>query len=54
MPEPINIGDTVRILPPFNAAYPGTYTVIAHNVEASAYTLEGVGDFDAQYLEVVS
>lgn len=40
----------VRILAPFDSQWPDTYAVVS--VEGSTYRTE-VGDFDAQYVEVV-
>lgn len=54
MPEPIPVGGYVRVLPPFDKQYPGIYLVLGHNDDASAYTLEGIGDFDAKFIEAVT
>lgn len=48
-------GDTVRVLAPFDATYPGEYEiteVITHPDGQVAYVLGDIGAFDAKYLEV--
>lgn len=50
----MTIGSRVRILPPFAASFPGVYTIIAINEANGAYTLDGIGDFDGSYLELVA
>ena len=51
------IGSTVRILPPFDAAYPGEYLVVRTELTedgVTAYFVEGIeGGFDARFLEVI-
>lgn len=51
------IGSVVRILPPFNAAYPGEYIVEREEPTAdgaTAYFVGGIeGGFDARFLEVI-
>lgn len=51
------IGSTVRILPPFDAAYPGEHLVVRTEMTddgATAYFVEGIeGGFDAKLLEVI-
>lgn len=47
------LGKTVRVLAPFNEAYPGEYLVVAWNEDAQAWTLEGAGDFAAEYIEEI-
>ena len=51
-----NIGDQVKILPPFAVSFPTTYPVIAIAAAANTYTVDiygdGIGsDFSAIYLE---
>lgn len=50
-------GCTVRVLPPFDEAFPGTYTV--RSVESTTAFLDGVPEgmadaFDMAFLEVVA
>lgn len=51
------VGSTVRILPPFDAAYPGEYIVVRTELTddgATAFFVEGIeGGFDAKLLEVI-
>ena len=53
-----NVGDKVRVLPPFEAVYPGEYTVAAVDTDIEGgpvFFLEGVeSGFDARYLEGVA
>lgn len=53
----IAIGSVVIILPPFNVAYPGEYTVERNEITADgsrAYFVGGIeGGFDARFLEVI-
>ena len=52
-----NVGDKVRVLPPFEVAFPDVYTVAAVDAESEGgpvFFLEGVDSaFDTRYLEVV-
>ena len=48
----MQIGDTVRVLPPFNVSFPDTY-VIEGVSEAGAWQICGGCDFDEIYLELV-
>lgn len=48
-----SIGQTVRVLAPFNAAYPATYMLIGIDPTVPALTIEGGAQFDPQYLEAV-
>ena len=45
------VGSIVRVLPPFDAAFPGEYVVQA--VNGATCTLDGGSDFDSWYLDVV-
>jgi hypothetical protein len=48
------VGDTVRVLPPFDEAFPGqrVVTEIVHNPDGTGvYILGEAGGFDAIYLE---
>ena len=51
------IGPTVRILPPFDVAYPGEHLVVRTELSAdgaTVYFVEGIdGGFDAMFLEVI-
>lgn len=50
----MNIGDLVRVLPPFSESFPGVYqiTAIVNSADGStAYILGDHGGFDAVYLE---
>ena len=51
------IGATVRVLAPFDAAYPGEYQVEREETTAdgaTAYFVAGIeGGFDARFLEVI-
>lgn len=50
-----DVGDRVRVLPPFQQHFPGTYTVVDVVINADdtvAYILDQTaGGFDAIYLE---
>lgn len=49
-----NVGDTVRVLPPFDSGCPQTYPIeqIVINEDGSVvYLLTGAGSFSADYLE---
>lgn len=54
----MKIGDTVRILPPFAAAYPGDKTITRTELTedgVQAYFVDGIeGGFDARFLEVIN
>lgn len=47
------LGQTVRVLSPFTAAYPDTYLLVGIDPTAPALTIEGGAQFAPQYLEVV-
>lgn len=49
----MQVGSIVRVLPPFDAALGGEYTIIAWNDAAQAWTLDGVGDFAPEFIEVI-
>jgi hypothetical protein len=52
----LNIGDTVRVLPPFADDFPGdrVITDIIHSGDGTTtYILGDAGGFDAVYLEAV-
>lgn len=55
MPDRVfHVGDAVRVLPPFDASFPGVHTVteIVNNPDgAVVYILGDAGGFDAIYLE---
>ena len=49
-----NIGDTVKVLPPFNESFPDSYTVtdiVISEDQPTVYVLGETGGFDEQYLE---
>lgn len=48
-----SVGQTVRVLEPFTAAYPATYTLIGIDPVAPALTIETGAQFAPQYLEAV-
>ena len=52
----LNVGDKVRVLPPFDQAFPDNYVVMS--IEGSTCFLDGIPEgfanaFDVAYLEVV-
>ena len=49
----MNVGDTVRVLAPFDTAFPGTYVIEAFHAENNSYAITGGTEFEAQFLEVV-
>lgn len=48
----IQVGSLVRLTLPFSITFPGTYTVVSFNAVNSSWTIEGIGDFDPQFLEL--
>lgn len=48
-----SVGQTVRVLGPFTAAYPATYTLIGIDPTVPALTIETGAQFAPQYLEAV-
>ena len=51
-----NIGDTVKVLPPFNESFPDSYAIteiVTNNEQPTVFVLGEVGGFDEQYLEKV-
>ena len=48
-----NIGDNVKVLPPFDSGCPNTYQVIAYVAENNSYLLSNDIEFVAEYLEKV-
>lgn len=48
----MNVGDTVRVLPPFNEAFPDTYTVEAVHEDGTCVICED-RDFAECFLELV-
>lgn len=48
-----HLGQTVRVLAPFDAAYPATYQLIGIDPVAQALTIEGGAQFAPEYLEAV-
>lgn len=48
-----SVGQTVRVLEPFTAAYPGTYTLIGIDPSGPSLTIEGGAQFAPIYLEAV-
>lgn len=54
----MQIGDHVRVKPPFDAAFPGVYTVDALRPDldngGSTVTIFGANDFHEQFLEVTA
>ena len=49
----MQVGDTVRVLAPFNEAFPGTYVIEGINPVTGSFLIAGGRDFDAEYLELV-
>lgn len=49
----IQIGDIVRVLAPFNVAFPHEYEVCGINADTGAYQICGDRDFAPEYLEKV-
>ena len=52
----MNVGDTVRVLAPFNETYPDTYQItdiVIYEDVPPAYLLGDIGGFDGMYLEAV-
>lgn len=48
----MQVGDLVRVLPPFESTYDGEYTIVSF--DGDTYFLDGVeGGFCADYLEEV-
>lgn len=50
----MNVGDTVRVLAPFNESFPETYQItdiVLYEDGLSAYILGDLGGFDGMYLE---
>lgn len=50
----LGVGDLVRVKPPFDAAYPGTYPIIDIVTAEDGGTVYVVGEhggFDAKFLE---
>lgn len=45
------IGDLVRVLAPFNEAYPGVYEITGVRVPSQVYQILDERDFDVRYLE---
>lgn len=48
----IEVGSTVRVLPPFSEFFPDTY-VVEEISETGAFKIAGGVDFDAAFLELV-
>ena len=48
-----SIGDTVRVLAPFDVAFPDTYVIEGYSSERDAYQICGDRDFAGAYLEKV-
>lgn len=53
MPD-IQVGDIVRVLAPFNVAFPDTYEVTGINEVTGALQILDGRDFDAVFLEKVN
>lgn len=49
----IDVGSTVRVLPPFAEFWPGDWEVVAQS-ETGAWQIDGGVDFDEAYLEEVT
>jgi len=49
----LQVGDKVRVLAPFNVAFPDVYTIDGINAETGAFQIMGDRDFDARFLEKV-
>lgn len=49
----LQIGDRVRVLPPFDSAFPDVYTIDGINPDTGALQIMGDRDFDAAFLEKV-
>lgn len=48
------IGDTVRVLPPFDVAWPGEWIITGINPDTGAHQINGGKDFAPEYLEKVT
>lgn len=48
------IGDVVKVLPPFNIAFPDTYVIEDYSVERNAFIICGDREFEQQFLEIVN
>lgn len=48
----MNIGDSVRVLPPFAESFGDVYTVIAAHEDGVTFTLDFGADFHISYLEL--
>jgi len=49
----MQVGDTVKVLPPFDIAFPDAYVIEAFHEERNAFVICGDREFDPQHLEVV-
>lgn len=49
----LQIGDFVRVLEPFSAAFPDVYTIDGINPDTGAFQICGDRDFEASFLEKV-
>lgn len=50
----LGVGDIVRVKPPFDETYPGTYPIVeivTAEDGGTVYVVDGHGGFDAVYLE---
>jgi hypothetical protein len=46
-----NIGDYVRVKPPFDAAWPGVWQIVSINPDTGAFQIDGGVDFAPEHLE---
>ena len=49
----LNIGNVVRVLAPFDAAFPDTYEIVGYSAERDVYQICGDRDFSEAFLEKV-
>ena len=52
----MNVGDTVRVLAPFNESFPDNYQItdlVLSDAEPTVYILGDLGGFDSKFLELV-
>lgn len=52
--DTLKVGDTVRVLPPFDAGFPGLWVIEAVNPETGAFQIAGGIDFAADHLQKVA
>lgn len=50
----MQVGDVVRVKPPFDVALPGEYVIEGQNPETGAWQIAGGIDFAEEHLEAVT